>query len=199
MKLPAPDRWSPWPVEKITAVFPDLPWILAGGLALEMFVGRRYRRHADVDILINREDQKRLPRYLEDGSQIFIGTGAGRLVPFSRKSGFVRYPVQDLWLLGEDRAAWALQIMLYDTEDGCWIYKRNKNIRLSVDRLFRQINGIRVIRPEIQLLYKSRAPRPKDELDFAAVRDLLDRDARKWLDRTLRQCYGRHRWLADEK
>lgn len=44
--------------------------------------------------------------------------------------------------------------------------------------------------PEVQLFYKARQLRPKDEEDFTAVLPLLARDGRDWLARAISLAYG---------
>jgi hypothetical protein len=55
---------------------------------------------------------------------------------------------------------------------------------------------VRYLAPEIQLLYKAKAPRPKDEQVFARVAPRLARDARRWLREALATAYPAHPWRA---
>jgi hypothetical protein len=50
--------------------------------------------------------------------------------------------------------------------------------------------------PEIQLLYKSKSIRPKDQTDFDTVIGLLDKDARAWLRKSLAIMSPYHAWLS---
>lgn len=194
MKLPDHNYWKPWTIEKIKKTFDGLEWILAGGFALEIFVGKNYRNHADIDILIKREDQKKIFDRIEK-SRIFVSQN-GNLSLFD-KNTFYKFPIQDIWILSENISAWCLQIMLYDVEDGFWIYKRDKNIKVEHDFLFWEKDGVKIIKPEIQLLYKSKSIRPKDEEDFQVLKTRLNKNAAEWLNSALEKCYCRHRWISD--
>jgi hypothetical protein len=55
---------------------------------------------------------------------------------------------------------------------------------------------VRVLAPELVLLYKSKAPRPDDEADFRAARPLLDAEARAWLRAALLAAAPGHAWAA---
>jgi hypothetical protein len=44
---------------------------------------------------------------------------------------------------------------------------------------------IRWVVPEVQLLYKSKGTRPRDEADFEAVLPTLSDEQRRWLDQAL--------------
>ena len=55
-------------------------------------------------------------------------------------------------------------------------------------------DGIRYLAPEIQLYYKAKNPRPKDEADFTAVLPVLTQTQRQWLSGTLARAFGDHPW-----
>ncbi|MGD6844537.1 nucleotidyltransferase domain-containing protein [Bacillus infantis] len=44
----------------------EKPWFVAGGWAIDLFIGKQTRPHADLEIGIFREDQQALKSYLED-------------------------------------------------------------------------------------------------------------------------------------
>ena len=48
--------------------------------------------------------------------------------------------------------------------------------------------------PEIVLLFKAKAPRAKDEADFAGVLPLLDARRKAWLDAALGLVHPDHPW-----
>jgi len=55
--------------------------------------------------------------------------------------------------------------------------------------------GRPVLTPEIQLLYKSHQPRPKDQADFEALSDELTDDQRRWLLDALLLTQPNHPWI----
>jgi len=59
-------------------------------------------------------------------------------------------------------------------------------------------DGIPYLAPEVQLYYKARTPRPKDEIDFAQVLPVLPVLAagqRRWLADVITCSYGEHPWV----
>ncbi len=88
--------------------------------------------------------------------------------------------------------------MLDDAEDGDWVFRRDPRIRLPLDRLGRVSgDGVPYLAPEVQLLYKARSRRPKDEQDFAAALPVLGADRRAWLTETITLAEGAgHPWAA---
>ena len=51
-----------------------------------------------------------------------------------------------------------------------------------------------VLSPEIQLLYKSKGRREKDEVDFARVLPLLTEEEKEWLGQALQTVTPGHPW-----
>ncbi|MFJ6633433.1 hypothetical protein ACIQMR_18895 [Streptomyces sp. NPDC091376] len=59
----------------------------------------------------------------------------------------------------------------------------------------RSATGIPYLAPEVQLFYKAKATRDKDETDFEAVLPLLDAPARAWLADAIKVIAPTHHWL----
>ncbi|TMD44470.1 MAG: aminoglycoside adenylyltransferase, partial [Chloroflexi bacterium] len=51
--------WQPWSPREIARFFSHLavPWWIAGGWALDLFLGAQARHHDDIDVQILRRDQ----------------------------------------------------------------------------------------------------------------------------------------------
>ena len=56
--------WKPLSVAEVEHLFRDAPfaWGLAGGYAIEQFLGSSIRPHDDIDIVVFREDQVSSPK-----------------------------------------------------------------------------------------------------------------------------------------
>lgn len=90
--------------------------------------------------------------------------------------------MHDIWCRPGPAEPWRIQLMLDDTEGDDWVFRRDPRIRLPLDRLGRlTADGVPYLCPEVQLLYKAGAPRPKDEEDFAEALPVLDADQCAWL------------------
>jgi hypothetical protein len=78
-----------------------------------------------------------------------------------------------------------------------WICRRDPRIRLPGSRVVEwTADGIPYSAPEIALLFKAKAVRPKDEEDFAAMLPLLEDSRRQWLHEALALVHPGHPWLA---
>ncbi|HUR78520.1 MAG TPA: 2-amino-4-hydroxy-6-hydroxymethyldihydropteridine diphosphokinase [Acidimicrobiales bacterium] len=156
------------------------PWAVAGGWAIELFVGRPVREHNDLEIAIARVDAPRLHDHLQ-GWQFFFPAPAA----FTRWRRGEAIPPKEhqLWSRASPDAAWTLEIMFEDISDGVLRYRRDPAITLPLDEAFlRTADGIPYVAPHLQLLYKAKYARPRDETDRAAAVPLLSDAQRAWLD-----------------
>jgi hypothetical protein len=87
--------------------------------------------------------------------------------------------------------------MLDESDDETWVYRREPRIRRPMSTVVRQSpEGLPYLAPEIQLLYKSKAPRERDELDFSHTCRRLAPEARRWLRDALELVKPDHQWIA---
>jgi hypothetical protein len=66
------DLWKPISLIEIQQIFTDAPfaWGLAGGYAIEQFLGKAIREHGDVDVVVFRDTQMQVHRWLR-GWQLY--------------------------------------------------------------------------------------------------------------------------------
>lgn len=85
-------------------------------------------------------------------------------------------------------------MLLTDLVDDVWTYRRDPRVRRTAVELWDVHDGIRFLRPEIQLLHKAPGRRPCDEADLAAALPLLDDQQRRWLRTALDTAHPGHPW-----
>jgi hypothetical protein len=190
--------WEPASVPEVAALFGALgvPWWVAGGYALELAAGRRLREHGDVDVLLLRRNQLAAQEALR-GWEWWAADPPGTLRRWSAGE-ILTLGVHDIWCRPAPADPWRIQVMLDESDGAEWISRRDPRIRRPVDSLgLRTADGIPYLTPEIQLFYKAKRPRPKDESDFTAVLPILTADQRRWLRDSVAIAYGdQHPWLA---
>ncbi|KOV68295.1 amino acid transporter [Streptomyces sp. AS58] len=191
-------RWVPDRPEDVAEVFAeaDFPWWIAGGYAIELAVGRELRPHGDLDVLVLRRDQA-LVRDLLACWHLYVADppGQGELRPWC-PGEVLQSPLHDIWCRRTPEAPWSMQLMLDEAEGTQWVSRRAAEIRLPIDRLGRMSEaGIPYLAPEVQLFYKAKATRDKDEIDFVAVLPLLDAPARVWLADAIKVMAPGHPWI----
>jgi hypothetical protein len=189
------DQWSPMTVAAVAQCFEQAPfrWGLAGGYAVEQFLGFPLRKHSDIDIIVFRADQQRLQQWLV-GWNLFAADPPGKLRPWN-PSEWLSVGVHDIWGYADGATAWQLQIMLLESEGDEWVSRRNPALRGSRDELIVAYHGLPCLRVEVQLCYKAKDLRPKDEQDFAACLSRLGTEERTWLSNALALLYpAGHPW-----
>jgi hypothetical protein len=167
-----------------------ISWAAAGGWAIDVFLGRVTRPHADIDLAVWRDEQMQLRAALE--SWDFSIADAGHLRPWT-PGELLAPPLHELH--ARDPEGRAAEFLLNDREDGSWVYRRDATIRLPVARTIRHDGAVPFLAPEVVLLYKSKAPRASDEADFQSALPRLSREARTWLAGALTRSGTAPAWL----
>jgi hypothetical protein len=104
-------------------------------------------------------------------------------------------PIHDVWGRRSPGEPWQIALLLNTSDSGVWTYRRDARIRRPVSELVWDLDGIPYLAPEVQLLFKSRNPRPRDEQDFVDSLPLLSGQQRAWLRRSLELAQPDHTWL----
>jgi hypothetical protein len=188
--------WEPLRPAEAAELFRDLavPWWIAGGWALDLFAGRQTREHADLDVEVLRRDQFVVQRHLA-GWDLHTAED-GELHPW-RAGVELGAGINSIWCRRSPDAPWSVQVMFAQAEGDVWRFRRNPAIERPLATLgLRTDAGIPFLVPEVQLLYKARGQRPKDDADFALIWPLLDQDRRDWLVASLEATHPGHGWLA---
>ncbi|MGW8629405.1 nucleotidyltransferase domain-containing protein, partial [Streptomyces albidoflavus] len=169
--------WEPASVTEVAALFAPLraPWWIAGGYAVELAVGRAFRGHADIDVLLLREDQLAAQRALA-GWEWWAADPPGTLRPWV--AGEILPPgVHDIWCRPGPDAPWRVQLMLDEAQDGHWVSRRDPRVRRPLDTLgATTAEGVPFLAPEVQLHYKAKARRPKDFIPDRVCDVEIDKD-----------------------
>jgi hypothetical protein len=194
--LPSHESWGALTPDEAAVLLAAVrsPWWIAGGWALDLYLGKVTRAHKDLDIGIFRKDAAivlaALPGWeffeARDGvlSRLAVGDApcAG---------------VNSLWCKQANAAHWEVELMLDESHGEFWVFRRDARITCPLSSAIRRnAAGIAYLAPEIQLLYKARATRAQDHADFDHVIPHLDRDARTWLRESLMSMDSEHAWIS---
>jgi Aminoglycoside-2''-adenylyltransferase len=187
----------------------DKPWYIAGGWAIDLYLGQQRRNHKDVDIAVFRQDQLAFQGYfLERGWKLwkYIGDSV-QVEPWSIGEQLM---LPDRGILAEpsDVTMPQIDILLSEIKGDSWYYHADSRITHPLKTLgLRSDLGVPFFSPEIVLLFKARQVsteepndsvyQEKDEKDFQAIRRLLTAEQRAWLAEALTLFYSTHPWLKD--
>lgn len=191
-------RWDPLELVSVQEMFGSAPfrWWDSGGLALELHVGRQWRRHDDTDVGICRADSPLLRQQLS-GWDIHLAAG-GVLTPWDGGPLDAALHQNNLWCRRAGTGPWLVHVTVSDGDDHEWIYRRDRSIRLAwSEAVLRAETDVPYLAPELQLLFKSTKPRGKDELDAVEVIPSLEGHRRRWLERVLPAGHA-WRWLLSD-
>jgi len=170
-----------------------VPWWIAGGWALDLFLGVQSRAHEDLDIGVLRRDVLKVLAALPSWEIFEAKAGVLTLL---RGGEAPRTGVNSLWCRPQGAPSWMLELMLDDSAGDQWVYRRQRDIRRPLmTSIKRTQHAIPYLAPEIQLLFKARNPRARDQADFDQVAHRLDPQARVWLRDALRRTDPGHEWL----
>lgn len=198
---PSPIRrgsWKPASPAEITEIFSGCKaqWWIAGGYAIELAAGRPIRGHVDIDVLMLRRDQLAVQQALP-GWQWQAADPPGSLRPW-QPGEQLPVGVHDIWCRPGPGKPWRIQVMLDESSGNDWVSRRDRRIRRPIASLgCVTADGIPYLTPEIQLFYKAKATRPKDEADFAVMLTMLTASQRQWLSDALALVYSPdHPWRS---
>jgi hypothetical protein len=174
-------RWRQTSPEELAGWLADVtvPWGIAGGWALDLWLGEVSRAHSDVEISCFLGD---LPMLLPKLYSFEIAIARNKQLTPYEGAGSLPSPPFSLWLRRFGEPQWDFEIVAEAQQDGEWAYRREPAIRCPMNRIFtRSAAGWPIIAPEIQLLYKCKQPRDKDLTDLNRCVPMLDATARLWL------------------
>ncbi|MET0386857.1 MAG: hypothetical protein ABW321_12900 [Polyangiales bacterium] len=186
--------WSPWSVDQLVARFKDAPfrWWVSGGHALALWLGHSWRSHGDLDLGLLRGDVALAAGRLPDCT--LHVAAAGELSPFVGQPLTAAAHQNNVWARERASNHWVIDLTLGAGDDTRWIYRRDPAIhRPWAEAVLTSATGIPYLAPDLQLLFKSLAPRPKDTRDAEIVIPALTRAQQEFLAHAL-PCD--HAWQA---
>lgn len=170
-------------------------WCVAGGWAIDLFLGAMTRPHDDIEIAISRRDQMLLQKHLR-GWTLKKATN-GKLEVWE-EGEILKLPVHEIHCFNKNFEPSLVEVLLNEFDENGWVFRRDQRITKSFSEacLTAVLSSVKFLSPEIVLLYKSKNPRPKDETDFENVVPRLDRSRLAWLKNALEICDAKNPWLS---
>jgi hypothetical protein len=179
------------------------PFYFAGGWAIDLHLGRVTREHHDIDALVMRRDHLllhkalrgfRLKKIIPHPDGMPPNRGATIEWPAGER---LELPVHQINAYQRDEPEPAFQVMLAESDDAGWIFRRNPKIRMPLSRMgFYPLWGLPYLAPEIVLLFKAKHLEARDLIDFDNALPVLSADARRWLRDAIEKTHPGHEWLT---
>lgn len=190
--------WGTWdhlPLTEVIAIFDGFPhpWWIAGGYAIDAFAGPGRREHDDIDVSLFHSDQLALREHVR-GWDVHAADPPGTLRTWAAGEVLPLH-VHDIWARGHADDPWRFQVMLNPGGPDEFVCRRDERIRMPLREALWSKDGVRYLAPEIQLLFKAKGVRPKDEQDFADCLPMLSARQVEFLRGALLLTLPGHAWL----
>jgi hypothetical protein len=197
---PPVEAWShAWTPDQAAAALAgvDAPWAVAGGWAIDLWLGETTREHEDLEITVPAVFFPALRARFEDGLGLkLFYIDEGEVIALPPGEAPPRRTHQT-WVMDPAVEGWRLDVFREPGDAETWVYRRTG--QFSAPRSWasgRTAAGMPFVAPQIVLLFKAKARRDKDEADFAKVVPRLAPDARRWLADALAAIHPDHPWIA---
>lgn len=190
--------WSPLSLQATETLMSRLgaPWWIGGGWAIDLFLGKRTRTHADVDVALLRKDQDKLQALLK-GWDVRIAMN-GQLIPWKTGDWLEGGERWQFWARRRPEGPWEVEFLLEESLGDRWLYRRDPSVALPLARFGRtNQDGLPCVAPEVALLYKSnRLTEARNAADFESALPHLTQAARDWLRAALSIVQPGHPWIS---
>lgn len=167
------------------------PWYVAAGWALDLHRGLQSRPHEDLEIGVPADAFGEIRAAL--GAFDFVCVGSGQGWPLDSPAFALTHQT---WARDRLSGAYRLDVFREAHDGDLWVCRRDESIRLPYSQVIRRTaDGLPYLTPELVLLFKARAARPKDDADLDGILPFLGPDSRSWLRSLVGQVHPGHRWL----
>ena len=167
-------------------------WAVAGGWAIDLWLGEQTRDHHDVEVVVRRCDQSAVRAALRHRWELYCldPPGSG----WRPWNGVTIKP--PAFQLQARSPTTEFDIFTETADQMVWRFRRDERITRPVSEVtMHGASGIPIVRPEVQLLYMAKAMEAKNIHDFEIARPRLGRDAACWLADALTITLPDHHWI----
>ena len=185
-------------------------WMISSGWAVDAWLGKSSRTHHDVDIVVWRDEQSELKRFLlGNGWDVQVVVDAGKYKLWAEIDAPLELPVSQVHARKRSGEAHDLastqflDFLISERTSSDWWWRGDAKITMPLEQVRLDSSlGVPILAPEISLFFKARAVmREKDELDFGHALQKLGAAQRKWFKRSLTRklesmALNDHPWLA---
>jgi hypothetical protein len=194
---PDVSKWDAWRPDEVARRFDgvSVPWYVAAGWAIELFLGEQQREHEDLEIAVPNTRFDELAGVLE-GLEVCVITDRAEATPLAEARDRL-IDTHQTWIREPATGCWRFDVFREPSDGDTWICRREPAIRMPYSRLIEWTNdGIPYGRPEVVLLFKAKhAHQEKNADDFEVVVPRLEPERRTWLRDALERVHPGHKWL----
>lgn len=186
--------WVPWAPDEVAERLArvDAPWYVAGGWAIDLYLGGTPREHDDIEIAVPRQAFPEIADALAGFDWDVAGSGA--LWPYADAGD---HPdLHQTWCRDPATGLYHLDVFREPHDGERWVCRRDRSITLPYDDLIGRRDDIPYVVPEVALVFKAHRTSAKDQDDFDRVAPGLTELSRIRLTGWLTRLDPEHAWLA---
>jgi hypothetical protein len=171
----------------------EIWWAVAGGWAIDLWLGHQTRDHHDIEVVARRDDQTAAWDSLHNDWELScIDPPNDGWRPW-RRCEHLEPPSFQAKAHGPPLE---FDIFLESTSNDTWIFRRDGRVQRSIHEVTIVSSGVPIVDPAVQLLYMAKSEDPKNQHDFEVARPALEPGSSEWLRSALAVAHPGHRWLA---
>jgi fructose-1,6-bisphosphatase/inositol monophosphatase family enzyme len=193
---PSVDAWRAWTPHEAAARLAgvDARWCVVGGWSIDLSLGAHTREHGDLEIAVVGADFPAIRAALDGFDLLPVGIPSVRALEPGEDPPPESF---QCWVLDREANEWRMDVMREPGDETTWVFRRDERITAPRSFIVRSTrDGIPHLAPHGALLYKAKAARAKDQLDFDACLPRLGDDERAWLIDALGRVHPGHPWLT---
>jgi len=194
--VPAVPEWTGWHPRELPALFDGtpVPWAVAGGWAIDLFLGEQTREHEDTEVAIPRRCFAAV-RSLLTKYRLYWAR-SGRVIALADDEE-PPPPWHQVWICDPSVPTWRMDLFLEDGDGTNWVSHRDSRFTMPYARAIRRTReGIPYLAPETVLFAKARHTRDKDQADFDHAYPRMEHAARVWLRDAMIAVHPDHPWTS---
>lgn len=185
--------WSALTPEAVAELFGSVTerWWISGGVALDLWQGSPIRERDNIDVSTLGPGAAALVAALPPHMSAWIDDTDEGIVAYgsAAQAADIRIRVYD-----ERANAFVMRINVEDGAPAAWVYLRDPRLQLPWERAVRDIDGIPIGAPEVQLVWKALRPRPVDDIDKDATLPRLSPEAVAFYETALLRIHPHSTW-----
>ena len=128
-------QWDAWRPERVAELLAevDLPWYVAAGWAIDLFLGGERRDHGDIEVAVPSSRFDELAEVLAD-FDVCVITAPGEATPLAEARNRLS-DTHQTWIREPSTGKWRLDVFREPSDGGTWICRREPSIRLPFERV----------------------------------------------------------------
>ena len=187
--------WEPWPIAEVQRRFGSVsaPWYIAGGWAVDLFLGGQTRSHHDLEVGVPSVRFEEFAAVLDD-HDVFVVRG-GRRWPCHSDTLAGSHQT---WVRDRQTGRYRLDVFREPSQPDTWVFRRDPRLQLPYEQVIRDSpDGVPYLAPALTPLFKAKAPRPQDQQDFHLVVRAMNAAEKEELAGVLDLIHPGHPWLTE--